>query len=109
MRSYPSVDELQKLEEEFEDDEVKHTQAFRKILGDLFKIKWYRVVLDEAHQIKNHLTRSESSPRRPDRNQRLTYSQHHWLACSSTPSIAGDCPGRRSQTKLKVWKAPFHP
>ncbi|KAJ3114570.1 hypothetical protein HDU96_001940 [Phlyctochytrium bullatum] len=42
--------------------ETKKLEAFKSLAdmakGELFKVKWYRIILDEAHTIKNKLTRT---------------------------------------------------
>ncbi|KAI8089312.1 SNF2 family N-terminal domain-containing protein [Halteromyces radiatus] len=41
-----------------EDDDDKDNKVSTLDCGPLFQVQWYRVVLDEAQQIKNHKTRS---------------------------------------------------
>lgn len=52
---------MKKLEEDREADEnFDYDTAFRAVAGEIFSVMWYRVVLDEAHEIKNIATRSKS-------------------------------------------------
>ncbi|KAI8158178.1 SNF2 family domain-containing protein [Colletotrichum sp. SAR 10_70] len=53
--SIPSIKEQQEMQKELVDTE-KYKEWLAENTGDLHRIKWYRVVLDEAHSIKNHLT-----------------------------------------------------
>ncbi|KNB08197.1 hypothetical protein FOXG_09177 [Fusarium oxysporum f. sp. lycopersici 4287] len=45
--------EYKKLKAQWAGDEDGFQQALSKKLGQLFKINWYRIILDEAHGIKN--------------------------------------------------------
>ncbi|TXB98843.1 hypothetical protein FocTR4_00012656 [Fusarium oxysporum f. sp. cubense] len=45
--------EYRKLKAQWAGDEDGFQQALSKKLGQLFKINWYRIILDEAHGIKN--------------------------------------------------------
>ncbi|SCV53634.1 related to protein RIS1 [Fusarium fujikuroi] len=51
---FPSKSEYQTLKAKWAGDESGFQQALSKQLGQLFKVNWYRIVLDEAHGIKNH-------------------------------------------------------
>ncbi|CVL00828.1 related to protein RIS1 [Fusarium mangiferae] len=51
---FPSKKEYQKLRAQWAGDESGFQQALSEQLGQLFKVNWYRIVLDEAHGIKNH-------------------------------------------------------
>ncbi|KAF4444630.1 DNA repair RAD5 [Fusarium acutatum] len=51
---FPSKKERKMLKDQWAGDEASYQQAISKNLGELFKIKWYRIILDEAHGIKNH-------------------------------------------------------
>ncbi|KAK2672395.1 hypothetical protein RAB80_012474 [Fusarium oxysporum f. sp. vasinfectum] len=50
---FPSKKEYKKLKAQWAGDEDGFQQALSKKLGQLFKINWYRIILDEAHGIKN--------------------------------------------------------
>lgn len=47
------------MEDRHDGDESAYRKAVAKKVGFLFKTKWYRVILDEAHAIKNISSRSE--------------------------------------------------
>ncbi|KAG4268220.1 hypothetical protein FPRO04_12560 [Fusarium proliferatum] len=51
---FPSKREYQTLKAKWAGDESGFQQALSKKLGPLFKVNWYRIILDEAHGIKNH-------------------------------------------------------
>ncbi|CAG9939553.1 unnamed protein product, partial [Clonostachys rosea f. rosea IK726] len=53
MHQHPGIAKVQEWKEKYEDDNVSFNREFSKAAGDLFKIDWYRIILDEAHQIKN--------------------------------------------------------
>ncbi|OTA07740.1 hypothetical protein A9Z42_0086480 [Trichoderma parareesei] len=53
LSQYPSKKTLQELQERFDSDDVSYQRQLNAIVGPLFKIKWYRIMLDEAHAIKN--------------------------------------------------------
>ncbi|KAF5610438.1 DNA repair RAD5 [Fusarium subglutinans] len=46
--------ERQMLKAKWAGDESSFQQALSKKLGLLYKVNWYRIILDEAHGIKNH-------------------------------------------------------
>ncbi|KND87205.1 putative ATP-dependent helicase [Tolypocladium ophioglossoides CBS 100239] len=50
---YPSENFLAQMKDRHDGDEPSYRKAVAKKLGFLFKTKWYRVILDEAHAIKN--------------------------------------------------------
>ncbi|POR39558.1 Putative ATP-dependent helicase [Tolypocladium paradoxum] len=50
---YPSAKFLAEMEDRHDGDEPSFRKAIAKKMGFLFKTKWYRVILDEAHAIKN--------------------------------------------------------
>ncbi|KEY66286.1 hypothetical protein S7711_02750 [Stachybotrys chartarum IBT 7711] len=49
-----SQEDLQELRDIHKGDLKSFRKASGNQLGDLFQIDWYRVILDEAHAIKNH-------------------------------------------------------
>ncbi|KPM35448.1 hypothetical protein AK830_g11112 [Neonectria ditissima] len=61
VSQYLKKDELKMLKEKYENDTWSYDRALKAKLGRLFQVKWYRVILDEAHAIKNHNS-SCSSP-----------------------------------------------
>lgn len=44
------------LKKDYEEDE-DFGKAFREVAGEVFQVRWYRVILDEAHEIKNTNTK----------------------------------------------------
>ncbi|KAL6362317.1 hypothetical protein LRP88_03595 [Fusarium phalaenopsidis] len=54
VAQFPTKKALQQLRGVWAGDSAGFEKALRRKLGPLFKINWYRVVLDEAHTIKNH-------------------------------------------------------
>ncbi|TFB01444.1 DNA repair protein RAD5 [Trichoderma ghanense] len=53
LSQYPSKRILGELRERFDSDDTSYERELRAMAGPLFNIKWYRVILDEAHAIKN--------------------------------------------------------
>ncbi|KAK1621584.1 P-loop containing nucleoside triphosphate hydrolase protein [Colletotrichum phormii] len=72
--SAPTVDEIEFKEKELKGDKKALKKWLREEKGDLLKIKWHRVVLDEAQQIKNHETQSLHSCLHIDANCRWALS-----------------------------------
>ncbi|EXF86449.1 SNF2 family domain-containing protein [Colletotrichum fioriniae PJ7] len=59
LQSFPTAATMQKLQEDREaDGNFDYDTAFRAVAGEIFSVMWYRVVLDEAHEIKNIATRT---------------------------------------------------
>lgn len=50
---YPDKTVLRKLAEKHGTDSISYHREVDKALGPLFRISWYRIILDEAHAIKN--------------------------------------------------------
>ncbi|EEU41438.1 uncharacterized protein NECHADRAFT_46398 [Fusarium vanettenii 77-13-4] len=53
VAQFPNKNVIQALRGQWAGDPVGFERALQENLGQLFKINWYRVVLDEAHSIKN--------------------------------------------------------
>ncbi|KAF5540542.1 DNA repair RAD5 [Fusarium phyllophilum] len=51
---FPSKKERKLLKAQWAGDEAGYQQAISNSLGELFDVNWYRIILDEAHGIKNH-------------------------------------------------------
>ncbi|KAF5973402.1 DNA repair RAD5 [Fusarium coicis] len=51
---FPSKKERKLLKAQWAGDDDGYQQAISKNLGELFEVNWYRIILDEAHGIKNH-------------------------------------------------------
>ncbi|WYZ46104.1 hypothetical protein EsH8_IX_000329 [Colletotrichum jinshuiense] len=60
-------------------DHKKYQEWLDEQTGDLFRIEWYRVVLDEAHMIKNHRTHTAFACREVS-------AKYRWVM-SGTPLI----------------------
>ncbi|KAK4069128.1 hypothetical protein Trihar35433_5707 [Trichoderma harzianum] len=58
---YPSDDVLRKLLEKYDSDDDSFRIELDKILGTVFRINWYRIILDEAHAIKNADSRTSKA------------------------------------------------
>lgn len=58
MKAYPSKAKVKDLEVL---EEGERRRRFNGMLGKLFDIDWYRIILDEAHSIKNHHTHTFKS------------------------------------------------
>ncbi|KAJ4217626.1 hypothetical protein NW759_008934 [Fusarium solani] len=54
VAQFPKKKAVQALKAKWAGDMVGFENALQRKLGKLFKVNWYRVVLDEAHAIKNH-------------------------------------------------------
>ncbi|KAL5095047.1 hypothetical protein Trisim1_003652 [Trichoderma cf. simile WF8] len=50
---YPNNRLLAELREKYDSDDISFRRAFDLHAGQMFKINWYRIILDEAHAIKN--------------------------------------------------------
>ncbi|KAJ4162903.1 hypothetical protein NW754_014324 [Fusarium falciforme] len=59
VAQFPKKSVIQALRGEWAGDSAGFERALQRNLGQLFKINWYRVVLDEAHTIKNRTSSSE--------------------------------------------------
>lgn len=56
---YPENTVLQKLAKKYGTDNISFHRELDKVVGQLFRINWYRIILDEAHAIKNSESRSK--------------------------------------------------
>jgi len=52
---------IDKLRKEHGGETGQFKEALREVSKGLLNLNWYRVILDEAHQIKNHTTRGKLS------------------------------------------------
>ena len=59
LNSYPRQRKVYELKEKHSNDMKSVDRAISREVGVLFKVNWYRVILDEAHHIKNANTRSK--------------------------------------------------
>ncbi|KAF4821686.1 DNA repair protein RAD5 [Colletotrichum tropicale] len=58
LRQYPDDDKLQKLDQEHGRNSKEYREALAEIAGAIFGVKWYRIILDEGHAVKNQNTLS---------------------------------------------------
>ncbi|RGP75109.1 hypothetical protein FLONG3_5793 [Fusarium longipes] len=77
LAQFPKKSEYKTLKGQWAGDDVGFTGALRGKLGPIFRTKWYRIILDEGHAIKNH----ESSTTRACWELRAKY---RWVV-SGTP------------------------
>ncbi|KAL6852169.1 SNF2 family N-terminal domain-containing protein [Trichoderma novae-zelandiae] len=56
---YPRKELMDALDRQYADDPLAHRREFRKAAKDLFRISWFRVILDEAHEISKWNGRSK--------------------------------------------------
>jgi SNF2 family DNA or RNA helicase len=59
LRNWIKPDEIIALKSKYGSDEAAYHRELTKKLGVLYHINWYRIILDEAHQIKNLAAQSE--------------------------------------------------
>lgn len=104
--SFPSNPALERIMRKKQNNE-EWREEFNKELGDLFRIEFHRVVLDEAHAIKTRGTQSGLF-QFPERDQAshtnffLYPLQLPLLAANSAPSIDGQSRERQSTTGSMV-------
>ncbi|EHK45980.1 hypothetical protein TRIATDRAFT_162130, partial [Trichoderma atroviride IMI 206040] len=77
MMQYPDNTVIRQLAEKYDTDDISYHRALDEIVGILFRINWYRVILDEAHAIKNAESRTSKACC-------ALYSKYRW-ALSGTP------------------------
>ncbi|KAL0930334.1 SNF2 family domain-containing protein [Colletotrichum truncatum] len=58
LLAYPSDEKVAKLQEIYAEDEIGFRKALGEIAGEVFNMKFYRVILDETHEIKNPKTKT---------------------------------------------------
>lgn len=59
ISQFISLERLRELAVKYEEDPQTLQEMIRSKLGALFRVNWYRVILDEAHMIKNIRSASE--------------------------------------------------
>lgn len=52
--------EIKKLRAKYGSDDISFGGEMSKLVGNLFRIDWYRIILDEAHAIRNYESASMS-------------------------------------------------
>lgn len=58
-KQWPSAERLALLKERYKGNQKALVKAVNRLKGPLFGAKWFRVVLDEAHEIKNRNSSSK--------------------------------------------------
>ncbi|KAH8122154.1 SNF2 family N-terminal domain-containing protein [Trichoderma asperelloides] len=58
LMQYPENSVFQELAAKYGTDNISFHRELDKITGPLFRINWYRIILDEAHAIKNSESRT---------------------------------------------------
>ncbi|KAL7948632.1 SNF2 family N-terminal domain-containing protein [Trichoderma barbatum] len=61
ISQYPDNTILRALYEKYGSDDTSIKRELDKIVGTLFRINWYRIILDEAHAIKNAESRNSKA------------------------------------------------
>ncbi|EHK20841.1 uncharacterized protein TRIVIDRAFT_123065, partial [Trichoderma virens Gv29-8] len=61
ISQFPSNSVLRELEEKYSSDDVSFRRELEARVGTIFGIKWYRIILDEAHAIKNVNSRTSKA------------------------------------------------
>ncbi|PTB41698.1 hypothetical protein M441DRAFT_139468 [Trichoderma asperellum CBS 433.97] len=61
IMQYPENFVLQELAAKYGTDNISFHRELDKIMGPLFRINWYRIILDEAHAIKNYESRTSKA------------------------------------------------
>ncbi|KAL6826448.1 SNF2 family N-terminal domain-containing protein [Trichoderma camerunense] len=54
LSQYPNMTAIRKLREKYLSDSTSLRLEMDKLMGTLFHINWYRIILDEGHAIKNY-------------------------------------------------------
>ncbi|KKP06853.1 hypothetical protein THAR02_01050 [Trichoderma harzianum] len=54
LSQYPNMTTIRKLREKYLGDSTSLRLQMDKLMGTLFHINWYRIILDEGHAIKNY-------------------------------------------------------
>ncbi|KAK1447273.1 SNF2 family domain-containing protein [Colletotrichum melonis] len=79
LAEFPKGEKLDELRLKHSEDPTAYSNEFQTLVGELFRIKWYRVILDEGHQIKNLEARTTLAAHQ-------LKAKHFWIL-SGTPLI----------------------
>ncbi|OHE95165.1 SNF2 family domain-containing protein [Colletotrichum orchidophilum] len=79
LAEFPSKEKLDEMRETHAEDPIAYNHEFQTLVGELFHINWYRVILDEGHQIKNLEARTTLASHQ-------LRAKHFWVL-SGTPLI----------------------
>ncbi|KAH6605379.1 hypothetical protein Trco_007086 [Trichoderma cornu-damae] len=98
ITQYPDNKILKTLDEKYGSDDISYKRELDKIVGTLFRINWYRIILDEAHAIKNAESRTAKACC-------ALLGKYRW-ALSGTP-LANSSDGMGCNPKTMAWVSLF--
>ncbi|KXH64373.1 SNF2 family domain-containing protein [Colletotrichum salicis] len=62
LTEFPKGEKLDEMRLTHANDPAAYKNEFQTLVGELFRVNWYRVILDEGHQIKNLEARNFINP-----------------------------------------------